>query len=139
MDSRHLLFIPRETKTMTGNLKYIKNLMLPVAAYVILTFTNTSGQTMADTSAVGTWMGTLEAGGVRLRLVLHIYRTETGTLTGTVDSPDKGIKGIPVSRVYANNDSLVVAIFSAQAGYEENIRTRKPELRVCGKRVEYEN
>jgi hypothetical protein len=102
--------------------------MLVFGAYVLLTLSTAVGQTTTDTSAVGTWVGTLETGGARLRLVIHINVTNTGTLIGTVDSPDKGIKGIPLSRVYMNGDSLVVAISAALAGYEGKFSNKKTTI-----------
>jgi hypothetical protein len=102
--------------------------MLAFGVHVLLTLSTVVGQTTADTSAVGTWIGTLEAGGARLRFVLHINVTNTGTFAGTVDSPDKGIEGIPLSRVYANGDSIVVAISSALAGYEGRFSDKKETI-----------
>ena len=113
---------------MTRKLRYLRNLILAFGAYVLLTLSTAVGQTATDTSAVGTWIGTLEAGGARLRLVLHINVTNTGTLTGTVDSPDKGIKGIPLSRVYVNGDSLVAAISTAPADYEGIFSNKKTTI-----------
>jgi hypothetical protein len=113
---------------MTQKLRFSRNLMLAFGAYVLITLSTVVGQTTTDTSAVGTWIGTLEAGGARLRLVLHINVTNTGTLTGTVDSPDKGIKGIPLSRVYVNGDSLVAAISAALAGYEGKFSNKKTTI-----------
>jgi len=103
---------------MTQKLRFLRNLALTFGACFLLALSTAVGQTTADTSAVGTWLGVLEAGGARLRLVLHIAVSNTGTLAGTVDSPDKGVKGIPLSRVYVSGDSLVVAVSAALAGYE---------------------
>jgi hypothetical protein len=113
---------------MILNLKYLRALMLALGAYAFLTLSTVVGQTMVDTIAVGTWVGTLEAGGAKLRLVLHINRTETGTLIGSVDSPDKGVKGIPLSHVYVNGDSLVVSISAALAGYEGKLSNKRTTI-----------
>ena len=43
---------------------------------------------------VGSWIGTLNAGGQQLRLVFHIERDASGTLTGALDSPDQGAYGM---------------------------------------------
>jgi hypothetical protein len=115
-------------RKMTRKLRYLRNLILAFGAYVLLALFTAVGQTTTDTSAVGTWVGTLEAGGARLRLVLHINVTDTGIFTGTVDSPDKSIKGIPLSRVYVNGDSLVVSISAALAGYEGKLSNKKTTI-----------
>lgn len=49
---------------------------------------------------VGTWLGTLEVpGGARLRMVFHIRPSAGGGLSATLDSPDQGAAGLPVSEI----------------------------------------
>ena len=55
----------------------------------------------------GTWMGTLDAGMSKLRVVFHITNTEDG-LIATMDSPDQGAKGIPTSSVTRNGATLKI-------------------------------
>jgi hypothetical protein len=54
--------------------------------------------TTANAQAIdGDWQGTLTAGPVKLRLVLHLTPDGKGGLAATLDSPDQGVKGIGVS------------------------------------------
>ncbi len=53
-----------------------------------------SGQA-ADAKPEGDWEGTLDAGPVKLRIVVHITRNE-GAYSATLDSPDQGALGIPI-------------------------------------------
>jgi uncharacterized protein len=53
----------------------------------------------------GAWMGTLDLGGVKLRLVFHFTNTVDG-LTATMDSPDQNKTGLPVTVVTRNGSSL---------------------------------
>jgi hypothetical protein len=53
----------------------------------------------------GAWMGTLDAGVMKLRIVFHITNTEDG-LTATMDSPDQNAKGLPVTSVTRDGASL---------------------------------
>jgi uncharacterized protein len=53
----------------------------------------------------GAWMGTLDLGGIELRLVFHITNTADG-LTATMDSPDQNKTGLPVTVVTRNGSSL---------------------------------
>lgn len=53
----------------------------------------------------GTWMGSLDTGAIKLRVVFHIVNTEDG-LTATMDSPDQGAKGLPVTSVTRDGASL---------------------------------
>jgi uncharacterized protein len=55
----------------------------------------------------GAWMGTLEMGTTKLRVVFHIVNTADG-LTATLDSPDQGASGIPTSSVTRNGASLKI-------------------------------
>src|SRR5262245_35389039 len=50
-------------------------------------------------SVTGDWLGTLKAGPVALRLVLHITAAGDGRLSATLDSIDQNAKGIPVSSI----------------------------------------
>jgi hypothetical protein len=55
----------------------------------------------------GTWMGSLDTGAVKLRVVFHIVNTEDG-LTATMDSPDQGMKGLPTTAVTRTGTSLKI-------------------------------
>ncbi|MEM9144448.1 MAG: alpha/beta fold hydrolase [Bacteroidota bacterium] len=55
----------------------------------------------------GDWHGLLEQ--LRLRVVFHISETENG-YTSTLDSPDQGAKGIPVTSTQFKNDSLTITV-----------------------------
>jgi hypothetical protein len=46
---------------------------------------------------VGDWQGKLSAGGVELRLVLHVIKAGDGSLSGTLDSIDQGANGIAMT------------------------------------------
>eukprot|EP01035_Chromulina_nebulosa_P050250 gene50250-68313_t len=58
---------------------------------------NVFGQTI-----IGDWNGALKVQGIQLRLVFHISKTDSG-FSATMDSPDQGAKGIPVTSVGFNN------------------------------------
>jgi fermentation-respiration switch protein FrsA (DUF1100 family) len=55
----------------------------------------------------GTWMGSLDTGTVKLRVVFHIVNTADG-LTATMDSPDQGMKGMETSSVTRDGPSLKI-------------------------------
>lgn len=54
-----------------------------------------------DAAVEGVWQGVLEVQAVELRLLFHVERSADGALSGTVDSPDQGATGIPLSAVTA--------------------------------------
>ncbi|RYZ58340.1 MAG: alpha/beta hydrolase, partial [Chitinophagaceae bacterium] len=72
------------------------------------------GTAKAQTGLQGTWEGKLSVGNNSLRLVIHI-KGEEGAYSATLDSPDQGAKGIPVSSVKRTGDSLVIEVAAAAA------------------------
>lgn len=53
----------------------------------------------------GQWNGLLKVPGMQLRVVFHISKTDTG-YSSTMDSPDQGAKGIPVTTTTFENPTL---------------------------------
>ncbi len=74
-----------------------------------------SGQA-ADAKPEGDWEGRLDAGPVKLRIVLHITRKES-TYGATLDSPDQGAMGIPIDTVTVTGDSIKIGMRSLGATY----------------------
>src|SRR5450432_1854389 len=69
----------------------------------------------------GAWLGTLDTGMVKLRLVLHIVNTDQG-LTATMDSLDQNANGIPVSSITRAGASLKFEIKAIGGRYDGTIR-----------------
>src|SRR5262245_34642371 len=66
----------------------------------------------------GAWHGILQLPGGQLRLVLHLSKSGDGRLTGTMDSPDQGAIGIPLSSiVIVDGESLSFDMPSIRAQY----------------------
>lgn len=74
----------------------------------------------------GAWLGTLDTGTAKLRVVFHIETTSAG-LAATMDSIDQGAKGIPVSKVTRNGSSLTLEVGVAGGRFEGKI---SPDLSV---------
>lgn len=53
----------------------------------------------------GAWLGDLDTGAMKLRIIFHLADSPAG-LTATMDSPDQGAKGIPVTKVTLDGASL---------------------------------
>ncbi len=73
-------------------------------------------QSKGPEAFVGSWMGDLKAGGATLRLVFNVAAAGGG-LSATMDSPDQGAKGIPVSSATAQGDSIRLEVKLAQGLY----------------------
>ncbi len=76
----------------------------------------------------GNWMGVLEAGPIRLRLVLHLNRVADGRWAGTLDSPDQNAAGIPITTVTQTNDTVAIEIASIGASYRGTLRGEGSEI-----------
>jgi len=68
----------------------------------------------------GDWLGTLEVGATRLRIVFHITTRQEG-LQATIDSPDQNESGLPVSSVQVNGLSVTLESTRLSAVYEGKI------------------
>lgn len=76
-----------------------------VLAVICLSLTSFAQQKNIE----GNWLGTLDAG-VKLRLVFHFTKATNGILSGTMDSPDQGVKGIACSSVILKGDSVLAEV-----------------------------
>lgn len=67
----------------------------------------TEHKAAAPSDIDGSWMGSLDTGAIKLRVVFHIANTEDG-LTATMDSPDQGMKGLPTTSVTRKAEDLKI-------------------------------
>lgn len=82
-----------------------------------------------DQAILGTWEGTLEASGTKLKVVFNISKTPEGTFTATMDSPDQGAKGILVDSVMFDYGHLVMDVKSVMGSFDGNLERDKPEIK----------
>jgi pimeloyl-ACP methyl ester carboxylesterase len=66
----------------------------------------------------GLWLGTLETGPAKLRIVFHIDHTPDGALHATLDSPDQGVTGLPVATVSYEASTLKLELTKPPARFE---------------------
>jgi pimeloyl-ACP methyl ester carboxylesterase len=69
-------------------------------------------------SLEGTWLGTLKVSAIELRVVFNLSVKPDGSLTGTLDSPDQGAAGIPISRIAVENERITVEVKTVGGRYE---------------------
>jgi uncharacterized protein len=65
----------------------------------------------------GQWNGVLKIQGTQLGLIFNISKTENG-FNATMDSPDQGAKGIPVTTTSFDSSTLKIALINAKIEYE---------------------
>ncbi|PYP92701.1 MAG: alpha/beta hydrolase [Candidatus Angelobacter sp. Gp1-AA117] len=65
----------------------------------------------------GDWLGTVDLGPMKLRMVLHLLTSESG-LQATMDSPDQNANGIPVDQIIRSGDNLKLVMKNLKAELE---------------------
>jgi fermentation-respiration switch protein FrsA (DUF1100 family) len=73
--------------------------------------------TLFGQDIIGQWNGILKVPGIQLRVVFNISKTDSG-YSSTMDSPDQGAKGIPVTTTNFENKALKLAVSNAKIEYE---------------------
>jgi hypothetical protein len=79
-------------------------------------------------SLEGTWLGTLKVSAIELRVVFNLSVKPDGSLTGTLDSPDQGAAGIPISRIGVENERVTVEAKTIGGRYEGTLNTDRSEM-----------
>ncbi|MEI7831479.1 MAG: hypothetical protein WCI31_16990, partial [Prolixibacteraceae bacterium] len=69
----------------------------------------------------GQWNGILKVQGTQLRLVFNISRSATG-YSSTMDSPDQGAKGIPVTSTTFVNSKLKIEVTNLRMEYSGELK-----------------
>lgn len=70
----------------------------------------------------------LRTGATQLRIVFRFKRNPDGTWTGTVDSPDQGARGIPISEIRLEGRRVFVKVESVQGEFEGTLAESGREI-----------
>ena len=84
------------------------------------------GQTPAK-DFEGSWQGTLEASGTKLRVALTVTKSDTGAYAGKLDSLDQGAT-IPIDTITVNGDAVRLEIKSPAIVFEGALNKERTEL-----------
>ena len=69
----------------------------------------------------GKWNGVLKVQGTQLRLVFNVTKSEN-TFTSTMDSPDQGANGIPVTKTTFENSKIKFEVANARIEYDGQLK-----------------
>ena len=86
-----------------------------------------SAQTPAP-SVAGSWEGAIDAMGTRLRIGVAVTRQPDGTLTATMDSPDQGAYGLPLSGVTFAGGVFRFVLKAANGSFEGKLNDAGSEI-----------
>lgn len=96
---------------------------------ILLAFPARAGSRGAQTPSLeGSWLGTLKVSAIELRVVFNLSVKPDGSLTGTLDSPDQGAAGIPISRIGVENERVTVEAKTIGGRYEGTLNTDRSEM-----------
>src|ERR1035441_6556037 len=75
---------------------------------------------MKPSDIEGVWQGVLQVGGAQVHIVFHITTTPDG-LSATMDSPDQGATGLPVTSAIRDGDTLTLQMPALGAKYQGTV------------------
>ncbi|GIT50923.1 MAG: hypothetical protein Ct9H300mP15_11360 [Gemmatimonadota bacterium] len=106
-----------------------KVLLSPILLVMVLAFSGSELVAQENERLVGSWRGGLEVGGgASLTIVFNISQDAGGTFTGTMDSPDQGAVGIPLTSVTIEGSSVTVSIQVIQGTYTGTLSDEEDQL-----------
>ena len=82
----------------------------------------------AQAQVAGDWKGTLSAGGVELRIILHVSPAKDGSLTATMDSVDQGTYGIPITTVTLKDSKFSLVVDAVHGTYDGIVNKDASEI-----------
>lgn len=82
----------------------------------------------------GNWLGTLEVGGAKLRLALHIKKA-TDSYAATFDSLDQGATDLPIDSIVLNGNKLSFSAAKFGINYEGTLNDAGDEITGTFKQV----
>lgn len=85
--------------------------------FILLLFTLLSTLISSGQNITGRWHGVLNVQGAQLRLVFNVEQTENGFIS-TMDSPDQGATGIPVTNTTFKNPKIKFEVANAGIEYD---------------------
>ncbi len=88
---------------------------------VILLITLFTSLTLSAQDFAGQWHGVLKVQGTQLRVVFNVTASDT-VYSATMDSPDQGVNGIPVTKTTLDNAIVKFEITNAQIEYNGELK-----------------
>jgi pimeloyl-ACP methyl ester carboxylesterase len=103
--------------------------LVAVLCPILLAFPARAGSGGAKAPSLeGAWLGTLKVSAIELRVVFNLSVKPDGSLAGTLDSPDQGATGIPISRIGVEGDRVTVEVKTVGGRYEGTLNADRSEM-----------
>ena len=69
----------------------------------------------------GAWEGTLDVNGSQLHLRFHFTKNADGSMTGTLDSVDQGVNGLPITAISRTGDTVKLDVRTISGAFEGSL------------------
>ena len=79
------------------------------------------------TGPEGSWLGTVDVGGTKLRVALTVSKNADGSYSGSADSLDQGTS-LPIDVITVNGDSVHIEFKTVGAVFDGKLNTGRSEL-----------
>ena len=117
--------VSADAQTITGT--WSQGADLPLEFKRATAASKTESKPAKPSDIDGAWMGTLDTGSAKLRVVFHIKNTADG-LTATLDSLDQGAMAIPASSVTRDGSSVKIEVQKIGGLYEGKIAADRSSI-----------
>jgi hypothetical protein len=94
---------------------------LIIAVLVLITNALNAQDKVKNTILPGSWMGTLSADGMELRVVFNLKLVQKDSLTVTIDSPDQNAADIPAGPVVVENQKVIIKAPGINGQYDGTV------------------
>jgi hypothetical protein len=98
------------------------------AAFGFILLASLGSAQMPAPSIVGSWEGAIDAMGTTLRIGVAITRQPDGTLTATMNSPDQGAYGLPLTDISFTDRVLKFMLKAASGTFEGKLNDAGSEI-----------
>lgn len=92
--------------------------MKSISILLIAIFTSFS---LTAQDITGSWNGVLKVQGTQLRVIFNVVKKDNG-FSSTMDSPDQGAKGIPVTKTTFENSKIKFEVTNARIEYNGELK-----------------
>ncbi len=121
------MYLSQNKKYYMGNIRYNKTISL--VCMLLISITSSAWGNTHD--ILGSWMGTLRAGNVELRIAYTIQEDD-GFLSATMHSVDEVVYDIPVNEIHYEDHQLTMVCETAQSTYEGQLVSGRSSVYIDG-------
>ena len=105
--------------------KLIPNIFLIIFVFSMVITNKSLSQ---NNNISGIWNGSLKVSGIQLRIVFNISKEDNGNYKATMDSPDQGVKDIPVEEITFQENKIKMEMPALRGEYNGTLGSDKNKI-----------